>query len=249
MKTLVIVGDSHSAGSEIENIDNNGMCLEKAWGAHLSKKLGYNYVNLSSPGASNWLIARNAQDWIYNNVIKDKTVGIEDFTMIIMWSSFHRHEIIYPDTKAHRVIGPGTKIKGYYKTDHDDELEQLQKLQILFNDPVQTQFENLYHVYHLKLYLDKLNVNYKFINGIQHFIHPKGMDKKNRFFPSYVSLFEQFEWSDEYIGAFNRPETYYFHFKDVEKVEFEPWVRFFHFGEQVHKRWADILFDRYQGSL
>lgn len=249
MKTLVIVGDSHSAGSEIENKPDNGICLEKAWGAYLSKKLNYKYVNLSSPGASNWLIARNAQDWVYNNVILQKNVDVKDFTMIVMWSSFHRHEIIYPDTKVHRVIGPGTKIKGYYKTDHDDELEQLQKLQILFNDPAQTQYENLYHVYNLKLYLNNIGVNYKFINGIQHFIKPEELAQKNWFRYSYTSLFEQFDWTDEYIGALDRSETYFFYFLETVKAKFDPWVRSMHFNEQVHKQWADILFDKYKGRL
>lgn len=249
MKTLVIVGDSHSAGSEIEDKPDNQICIEKAWGAHLSKKLNYNYVNLASPGASNWLIARNAQDWIYNNVIKEDKVALEDITMIIMWSSFHRHEIIYPDTKAHRVIGPGTKIKGYYKTDHDDELEQLQKLQILFNDPAQTQYENLYHVYNLKRYLDSVGINYKFINGIQHFLKPEGLAQKNWFRYSYTTLFEQMDWSEEYIGALHRPDTYFFYFKDVIQAKFDPWVKSMHFNEAVHKKWADILYDRFKDSL
>lgn len=249
MKTLVIVGDSHSAGSEIENIEHNAYCYEKAWGRHLADKLGYDYINLSFPGASNWMITRFASDWVHDNIVKEKLYNPEDVTMVIMWSSFHRNEVIYPDSKSHRVYGPGTIIKGFYKTDHDDELEELQKLQILFDDPVQTQYYNLYHVSNLKTYLNKHNINHQFINGIQHFNVPEKMDKKNTFHSSFTTLFEQFHWDDDYIGSFNKSETYFFYFLDTVKAKFDPWVRSMHFNEQVHKQWADILYDRYKGRL
>lgn len=252
MKTLVVVGDSHTAGSEIEDsqkVKNNSFCVNRAWGAHLSNKLGYKHINIAQPGGSNWWITRTTKDWVYNNLVKESNYTVHDFSLIVMWSSFHRTEIIYPDSGDHRIIGPSTTIQAGFKSNHNDDLEQYQNLIITFNDPVQNHYENLYHVYNLQQYLEKHNVNYKFVNGIQHFCHPSIMNKNNVFFDSYNSLYEQFDWKDDYIGALNRPETYYFYFKDVEKVKLNPWVKNSHYSEKEHIRWAQILYKRFKDSL
>jgi len=57
-KILVAFGDSHTAGSEIEE-QFQPFCYEKAYPAMIAKYFGYDYLNCAQPGGSNqWILNR-----------------------------------------------------------------------------------------------------------------------------------------------------------------------------------------------
>ena len=96
---LVVNGCSHTAGAELEYA-RQGVCYDKAWGSHLSGKLGYDYTNLSESGASCDRVTRTTYEFIYD-YIKFKG-NIKDVLFIVLWPGTYRTELYH----KHAQYGP-----------------------------------------------------------------------------------------------------------------------------------------------
>lgn len=91
MTTLVAIGCSHMAGSELDGKNGESIVNRKnCFAAIVAKQLGYNFYNLSVPGASNQFIHRKIVEFITTH--KKET---EDYLFLIGWTSSERMELRY----------------------------------------------------------------------------------------------------------------------------------------------------------
>ena len=242
MKTLVVVGDSHTAGSEIEAGPNNGYCYQKAWGRHLSDILGYNYTNLAKPGASNSFIVRTIMNWVLEH--QNNINFLSSCKVVVMWSTFSRYEIIYPDKKVLKFFGPRF-LTDKHETMYNEELNTLQKHKIIFYDHTQSLYENLQYVILLKMFFKSYGIDYIFINGITPWEPLDKLAPDTEFYQSYKNLLGTFDNLTSFLGFYELYDTYFHYLGKVKKFEFSEHSVNKHFGENAHIEWANLLYDKY----
>lgn len=88
-KIGLIAGCSHSAGSEIDGSEDSLYNRENAFGSILSRKLGYEPLNIAINGATNSGISRSILNW-FNQEYDSETM---DMYVIIGWTESSRMEI------------------------------------------------------------------------------------------------------------------------------------------------------------
>ena len=105
--TLLVVGDSWSFGSEINDpempsnikdwdVKNNSYRIPKIWPTLLAEKLGSSVTNLSYPASSNDRIVRVTESWLYENYIS-RNRSTDELKVIIGWTSPERKDFFYND--------------------------------------------------------------------------------------------------------------------------------------------------------
>lgn len=93
MTTLVAVGCSHMAGSELDGEHTEGVYnRQNCFAAKVAKKLNFNYINLAVSGSSNQFIHRKTIEFITNYAVSN-----EDYFFLIGWTSPLRMELRYSD--------------------------------------------------------------------------------------------------------------------------------------------------------
>lgn len=93
MKTLVAIGCSHMAGSELyQGRGDHPKSKELSFAATVAKGMNLDYINLAQNGASNDYIYRNTIKFINNNL-----EYINDYFFLIGWTSAWRFELRYRD--------------------------------------------------------------------------------------------------------------------------------------------------------
>ena len=78
-KIMLIAGCSHTAGSEINGLEDSVYNRQKSYGNQLAYKMGYTPVNIAEPGSTNPTIARSILQWFsekYNSVTIVRLVTI-----------------------------------------------------------------------------------------------------------------------------------------------------------------------------
>lgn len=93
MTTLVAIGCSHTNGCMIDGkAGSSRHNQECSYAGVISEIKGYNYINMSTNGASNQYIYRNAIKFITNHMIPG-----EEYFFLIAWSGWPRFEMRYND--------------------------------------------------------------------------------------------------------------------------------------------------------
>ena len=90
--TLLVAGCSHSFGSEIFIDQEDLRSINFTYGSYLAKKLNLNYINISSPGISNFEIAKRVQQYI-----NFEKINYSSLLIIIGWTEPNRFTF-YPNT-------------------------------------------------------------------------------------------------------------------------------------------------------
>lgn len=108
---LLVVGCSHSAGSEILEPWHPG-CPERAYGGYLKELLGFTeYVNLSGPGYSNQWIYHKTVEWLES--VNDPT----EWFVIIGWTNAARLPVYCPEREKIVHLCPNHRdLKAFSKT-------------------------------------------------------------------------------------------------------------------------------------
>lgn len=93
MKTCIIAGCSHAAGSEIDGTEDSVYNRSMSFGNLLAKKLGLEPINIAITGASNSCIARSLIEWFDQNSSDNLS------TVLVAWTDSSRLEI--PSTRRY----------------------------------------------------------------------------------------------------------------------------------------------------
>lgn len=110
--TLVVVGDSYSWGSGIEKYDESKWSwppikynieqysswpdrMKYNFGGRIAKRFGFDYLNASVPGCSNYTISR-----IIIRLINEKIIDSETSFVVVGWTASHRYEIPNSNIKS-----------------------------------------------------------------------------------------------------------------------------------------------------
>jgi hypothetical protein len=86
---LLVSGCSQALGYETAKTDEE--CKKYAFGAHISKYLNADYINIAEQGISNNSIVNKTIDWIENNCIKNKKYKFSDLIILIGWTENGRY--------------------------------------------------------------------------------------------------------------------------------------------------------------
>ncbi len=244
MKILFANGDSHTAGSELEN-GQQITCYEKAWSSVLGNKLNLKNINISKPGASNYRIFRTTRDWIYENIVLNKNYKSEDLIVIVMWSGFDRNEVFFPDTNILDNMGFSTETD-IFKTDLKKDLKKLQESTVSLQDDLISAYKSLDSVYSLSLFLESLNIKYYFINGLYTFIRLENLNRNHAMFNSYKNLITMMgDRPSNFMGFYNPEEVFFNYMRNSSGIEIPKHSKYSHYGEDGHKHWANVVYKFY----
>jgi len=102
-KILVIAGDNHCAGCEMNGVEDSKENRSKSFGGLLAKKLGYKPVNIAYPGSSNTGIARSVMEWVHRKYDS----YLMDVTFLVGWTESSRIDVPYRMPKPYDTLYPG----------------------------------------------------------------------------------------------------------------------------------------------
>lgn len=200
---LYVNGDSNSSGHELKN-------QNLSWPKLLSTYYNFRLINQSKAGTSNPRILRVTKDFIkqnYNN--------IQEYFIIIGWTSWEREEWlyngIYYDVNAggHDVLPP--ELKDRYK---DWVVEQNEDMRKYKSAELQEKIFKLHEE------LCSLKVKHLFFNGLMPFLHDTAVG-----------------WGKNYLEPYNNNLSYYWY---LNRAGFVP-TKNNHHLEDAQVAWADVL--------
>ena len=198
---------------------------EFAYGIHIADFLGYDYVCEAQPGCSN--------DSIIYRTLKYLESNTPDF-LIIGWSTWER-ETWYWNQQPYNFTSSGTDsvhpmLEDFYKEwviDSSKETVQRQK-----------ERDNHIKIYLLHKLLKSQNIKHLFFNCY------------NYFFFNVQYKEERYNWGHQnqnYIDPYNKNFTYYFWLEQQGYRPSNP--KFYHYGADAHRAWADFLLPKVQTVL
>lgn len=88
-KILLIAGCSHTAGYEIQDLDDSEFNRSRSYGNILAEKLGRRPINIATGGSTNPTIARDVLEWFQT----EYQPGTMDVMVLVGWTSPTRMEV------------------------------------------------------------------------------------------------------------------------------------------------------------
>ena len=243
---LLTNGDSHTAGGEIE-YEYQPDCYEKAWPQKLSNKLNYTSVNISRSGNSNQSIYRTTQDWVIKNILIEKTYKPSEVLVMVMWSSFDRHEVYFPDINYLDNINPHLD-PILIHTKMTQEIIDLQKSIVSFHDNLNSDFRALSTVTNLSNWLSSIGVKHFFLNGISWFPEINYLNSNynhHALYESYKNLLFMYgnKNINSHYGFSNPYDTFVKHMIEYSGIKKPKHAINLHYGEDGHEYWANKIYD------
>jgi len=187
-----------------------------SYGNHIAKTLNMEFVCDAVAGCSNDSIIDRT-----NKYLEQHTPDL----MIIGWSTWERETWEY-EGNTYNVTASGTDtvhpaLVDRYKQwviDSCDSKFQQQKEEI-----------NYKKIWDLHTQLKEKNIKHVFFNCYSYFFYTTAFNKPRA------------DWGINYINPYEKCGTYYFW---LEKEGYVPAVpKFYHYGADAHKAWADFLID------
>ena len=211
---LVVFGDSHPAGSEIDQ-QYSLQCYDKSFAKKLADRLDLDYENYSIAGASNCYIA--TQTYKYLNTADS------DILLLISWGAARRATVYDHDSQDFLHINE-------YDADADylsDKQKSMIKSFYQYQYPdAQEEWKILGHIIGLYNYLTNQGYNFLMMDSTQAFAH---------WHQGYFKMHNYFD--------LHNPHTYWHQYEQWRTQEIyntDRWAK--HAPEQWHSVWADKLF-------
>lgn len=238
-KILLAFGDSHTAGSEIEE-QWQPTCYEKAYPSHIAKHYGFDYLNFSQPGGSNQWILKKFSEVVPRLISKNIPLFIvcnfcESSRMFFIDKNNNTHHLVCgnldkPNPDLVKFSHPRHIQKEYkhYLKNNPDKLLSIKSLLIIQkiqNFCMTNNIPFLFHVSSQWYWGDWSNIN-----------------KKN-FYGHHDSEITLYTLHD--IGKYEKIYSYWGRcdYSGFNKL-FEPLNRWkYHFPEVYHVYWANLLID------
>lgn len=251
-RVLVAVGDSHTAGAEIE-FEHQGSCYEKAWPKHLGDIRKYSKTyNLAASGACNEYIFRTAQSWVITNILINKKYKPEDVDLFLMWSSNDRTEMYfdYPFNKVYQITTDmdksflGEKLNEKY----GDYIDMWQIQYTMLHNHLMSSFKNLQMVVNISEWMEFKNIKTYQISGISEMENLQQLRENYKQHPLYIPYYNLLKLYGEnrinkHIGFSKQEETYFHNYKKNIDKHLSKFSVNFHFDEETHIDWANKVND------
>lgn len=240
MKTLVAIGCSHTAGSELYN--GKGDCIENrnlSYAKKVADKLGYNYINLGLNGGSNDYIFRSTIEFVNKNI-----ENIDNYVFLIGWTSAPRIELRFDDEndylfarhsdidfydKKYVAITAGTDASLF-------EDRRFGKLTKKYNDilmeDVFTSDKFANYAFSLQSIFELYKVKYFMFNTL----HGQRETKNNK------KTIESLVKNPRYYKATDHDNTFFFYCRDV--LGYTEITKYWHHKQPAHDAWGEIIYER-----
>lgn len=238
--TLVAIGCSHTAGSELyQGLGEHPENRKLAYSKKIADRLGLDYINLAVNGGTNDYIFRTTIEFINNN-IRD----IHNYRFLIGWTSSLRIELRYHeddsylhfrhekldfyDKKYIQITSGMTPdlledkgIKGIVKKYKVDLLER-----VFCAD----KFAN--YAFSLQSIFELYNIKYFMYNTI----HGQELTKNNK------KTIKTLSRNPRYYKPTDHEDTFFFYCRD--KLGFTDITQYWHHKQPAHDAWANVLYER-----
>jgi hypothetical protein len=185
-----------------------------SYGKNLADHLNMNFVCDAVSGCSNDTIITRTKNFLENNCPD---------LIVIGWSTWERETWKYKGT-LYNITSSGTD------TVHPDLIEKYKQWVI---DSCSSEFqqrkeeENQEKIWNLHNHLKEKNIKHLFFNCYSHFLYTRAFNKK------------EYDWGTNYLAPYEKYSTYYFW---LEQKGFKPAnPKYYHYGPDAHKAWADYL--------
>jgi hypothetical protein len=238
-KTLVALGCSHTAGSELfEGIGDHPNNRINSYAGTLAKKLNYEYINLAVNGGSNDLIFRRTIEFINININ-----NIDQYVFLIGWTSSARTELRYADDNNYIH---DTLIEDYF---YDSKYipitvgtvpevikdPRMRKMIVKNSDILmetnQCADKWANYAFALQKIFEAYNLKYFMFNTIHGQIRT----------PSNQQTIKNLNTKRYYKPEDNK-DTFFFYCRDV--LGYRNITKWWHHKQPAHNAWAEILYER-----
>jgi hypothetical protein len=194
-----------------------------SYGRHIADALGWDFVCDAAAGCSNPSIIRRTADYLETQT--------PDF-VIIGWSTWERETWWSTNGRSYHVTGSGLDTL-------PEDLHERYKTWVIESDKdyFRQQKESLNHelIWATHNTLKNRNIPHLFFNCYSQFFYTHAFNK-----PKYP-------WGDSYVDPYNRNTTYYFWLEQQGYKPANP--KFYHYGADAHRAWADFLLPKVQKLL
>jgi len=245
MKTVLIAGCSHAAGSEIDGTEDSPYNRRKSFGGVFSSRLGAKDINISLVGATNPMIARSVLEWFQNNYDEEH----EDLFVLIAWTETSRLEIPLLD-RMHNYKSSNTAVSWFSPSaDHFLQINQGWKGQtkeekkmlpfyhrFIADNLIYLEIITLNLILQIQYFLESKKINYMMCNTMNSF-------DKNRCLELYKGMINK----TKYFNFDKDDEGFYWKYKNLGFVNEK--AKYWHHGEEAHNLYAESLLDFYSNYL
>lgn len=239
MKTLVAIGCSHTAGAELyDELAHHPENKNLSFAKRIADQLGYNYINLSSNGASNDYIFRTTIEFFTRNID-----NINDYVFLIGWTSCYRVELHYTtedEFETYALKEADVRDKQYISVVPNMYTSSIQNKRIRelvdnYIDILINRTQGLdklaNYAFSLQNLFEKFNIKYLMINTIQEL----GVTPSNE---ALIKLLN----TERYLNPTEHIHTFFWYCKNV--LNFTDLTKFGHHRTPAHDAWANYLIEQ-----
>jgi hypothetical protein len=223
-KIMLIAGCSHTAGSEIDGMEDSQYNRDNSFGNRLAKRLGYEPINIAINGSNNTSIARSILDWTHENYDSKEI----ELYVLIAWTESTRMEI--PSTRMFYYDRSNPYVSffsqsnnlflrvGFGSVGFDKwETEQLEHYQkFIANNCAYLEILTLNLILQMQYFLKSENIKYLMCNTMypipdtsQNRLYIEKIDKKRYF--NFLDKDSSFYWKYKNAGYVNDKAKYWHH--------------------------------------
>lgn len=242
MKTCIIAGCSHTAGSEIDGTEDSVYNRSMSFGNQLARKLGYYAVNIAITGSSNQGIARSLLEYFKKNTVEyDKTfvlIGWTDSTRIdlpIDWNGNYEDSNQYVD---------------WYSKTANDYLRVNMGWPGTFEKEIRMTKNAQDFIAHNTSYLEIVSAN--LVLQMQYFFKLHGIEyimcnTQHVWSPAYqLNLYFDFFDKSRYMDFYDNELCFYWKYKNLGYDN--PKARYGHHALEAHTLYAEELYNFMQAN-
>jgi hypothetical protein len=236
-KIMLIAGDSHAAGSEIDGKQDSEYNRHHSYGNVLAAKLGYTPINIAEPASTNPTIARSILQW-FSEKYDSNTM---DVLVLIGWTDSSRMEVPRdriswyaqhnPHYDYHASSGNNfARINmGYPGGDPDEKLFIVDYHKFIAKNEKYLEIISANSVLQIQYFLQTKNINY-LMSNVMYMFQPR--DTHTSFYFGQIDTTKYYHMEDN-------NQSFYPKYKNAGYTN--PKAKYWHHNEIPHTLYADEL--------
>lgn len=243
-KILLVAGCSHTAGSEIDGLQDSAYNRSHSFGGVLAEKLGRRQVNIAMVAMSNRAIARSVLNWFHNEYTPDM-----DVMVLIGWSENIRLDC----TNPHAIDFKQANTSADYYTEINEHFLQInagwlggneyEKSVIPYWHEYQARHEYMCEldcaniVLQMQYFFNSKNVDYLMCNTMKMF------SPENIHLEFYLNLIDK----SKYMDMLDNESAFFWFYRNAGYEN--PKAQYWHHNEEPHRLFAERLFKFYISQI